>query len=149
MVAYADLILRDTTYLEAHCISLLEPICEAPDAWLKTLRWAGVPSLTPRMSKLPAECAFVASWGRFETCRAYVKRGWQVRNTPITALHHQPIRVRALDSWRWRKRKDRARGAATRPTIAERYIDNGGLLVRAVSRRGRVLQTVEQAAYQE
>jgi anaerobic selenocysteine-containing dehydrogenase len=45
MVAYADLILPDTTYLERHdCISLLDrPICEA-DAAADAIRW---PVLTP------------------------------------------------------------------------------------------------------
>ena len=40
MVAYADLILPDTTYLERHdCISLLDrPICEA-DAVADSIRW--------------------------------------------------------------------------------------------------------------
>ncbi|MXU66499.1 molybdopterin oxidoreductase family protein [Oceanomicrobium pacificus] len=40
MVAYADLILPDTTYLERHdCISLLDrPICE-PDAAADSIRW--------------------------------------------------------------------------------------------------------------
>jgi anaerobic selenocysteine-containing dehydrogenase len=40
MVAYADLILPDTTYLERHdCISLLDrPICEA-DAAADAIRW--------------------------------------------------------------------------------------------------------------
>ena len=40
MVAYADLILPDTTYLERHdCISLLDrPICEA-DAVADAIRW--------------------------------------------------------------------------------------------------------------
>ena len=40
MVAYADLILPDTTYLERHdCISLLDrPICEA-DAIADAIRW--------------------------------------------------------------------------------------------------------------
>ena len=40
MVAYADLILPDTTYLERHdCISLLDrPICE-PDAAGDAIRW--------------------------------------------------------------------------------------------------------------
>ncbi|MGR3761677.1 molybdopterin oxidoreductase family protein [Roseobacteraceae bacterium NS-SX3] len=43
MVAYADLILPDTTYLERHdCISLLDrPICEA-DAAADAIRWAVV-----------------------------------------------------------------------------------------------------------
>ena len=45
MVAYADLILPDTTYLERHdCISLLDrPICEA-DALADAIRW---PVITP------------------------------------------------------------------------------------------------------
>ena len=40
MVAYADLVLPDTTYLERHdCISLLDrPICE-PDAVADAIRW--------------------------------------------------------------------------------------------------------------
>jgi anaerobic selenocysteine-containing dehydrogenase len=40
MVAYADLILPDTTYMERHdCISLLDrPICEA-DAVADSIRW--------------------------------------------------------------------------------------------------------------
>ncbi|CAN0606691.1 unnamed protein product, partial [Ectocarpus sp. 12 AP-2014] len=40
MVAYADLVLPDTTYLERHdCISLLDrPICE-PDAVADSIRW--------------------------------------------------------------------------------------------------------------
>ena len=44
MVAYADLVLPDTTYLERHdCISLLDrPICE-PDGAADAIRWPVVP----------------------------------------------------------------------------------------------------------
>ncbi|GMG81189.1 molybdopterin oxidoreductase family protein [Paralimibaculum aggregatum] len=47
MVAYADLILPDTTYLERHdCISLLDrPVCE-PDAAADAIRWPVVPPET-------------------------------------------------------------------------------------------------------
>ena len=47
MVAYADLILPDTTYLERHdCISLLDrPICE-PDALADAIRWPVVDPAT-------------------------------------------------------------------------------------------------------
>ncbi|MCL1627717.1 molybdopterin-dependent oxidoreductase [Roseibaca sp. V10] len=48
MVAYADLILPDTTYLERHdCISLLDrPICEA-EALADSIRWPVVPPDRP------------------------------------------------------------------------------------------------------
>ena len=40
MVAYADLILPDTTYLERHdCISLLDRPCSEPDAVVDSIRW--------------------------------------------------------------------------------------------------------------
>ncbi|MEL6736369.1 MAG: molybdopterin oxidoreductase family protein, partial [Pseudomonadota bacterium] len=40
MVAYADLILPDTTYLERHdCISLLDRPCSEPEAVVDSIRW--------------------------------------------------------------------------------------------------------------
>ena len=57
MVAYADLVLPDTTYLERHdCISLLDrPISEA-DAAADAIRWPVVDA-RPRRARLPVGAA--------------------------------------------------------------------------------------------
>src|SRR5690606_38378370 len=52
MVAYADLVLPDTTYLERHdCISLPDRPISEPDAGQEAIRWP-VPETDPRVRRL-------------------------------------------------------------------------------------------------
>jgi sulfite dehydrogenase (quinone) subunit SoeA len=74
MVAYADLILPDTTYLERHdCISLLDrPICEA-EALADAIRW---PVVRPTAAcAASSRCCWI--WAIGWACRGWWGRGWQ------------------------------------------------------------------------
>ena len=67
MVAYADLILPDTTYLERHdCISLLDRPISEPDAVQDAIRWPVVRA-GPRRARLPDGAA--RSWRAAEAAR--------------------------------------------------------------------------------
>jgi sulfite dehydrogenase (quinone) subunit SoeA len=68
MVAYADLILPDTTYLERHdCISLLDrPICEA-EAAADAIRW---PVVEPDRDVRGFQSVLLSTSARGWACRA-------------------------------------------------------------------------------
>ena len=124
MVAYADLILPDTTYLERHdCISLLDrPICEA-EAAADAIRWPvvgadrDVKGFQSALIDLGARLdlpGFVTDDGsqKFEDYADYIVR------------HERRPDVGPLMGWRGNG-EETGRGAPN-PAQMERYIENGG-----------------------
>jgi sulfite dehydrogenase (quinone) subunit SoeA len=71
MVAFADLVLPDTTYLERHdCISLLDrPICEA-DAMADAIRWPVVEPERPAMKACAPSSRCCSTSARGSACPA-------------------------------------------------------------------------------
>jgi anaerobic selenocysteine-containing dehydrogenase len=124
MVAYADLVLPDTTYLERHdCISMLDRPISEPDAVQDAIRWPVVEpdrdvrgfqsvllDLGARL-KLPA---FVDNRGKaiYENYADYIVR------------HERRPGIGPLAGFRGRE-GDRAGRGASNPDQLKRYIENG------------------------
>ncbi|WP_147127252.1 molybdopterin oxidoreductase family protein [Shimia ponticola] len=130
MVAYADLILPDTTYLERHdCISLLDrPICEA-DAAADAIRWPviepdrDVKGFQSMLCELGAKLdlpGFVNEDGS----QKYADYGDYITN------HIRRPGVGPLAGWRGNG-DGQGRGEAN-PEQLQRYIDNGGFWIKHI-----------------
>ena len=130
MVAYADLVFPDTTYLERHdCISLLDrPICE-PDVMADSIRWPVVDPETQGENRdvrgfqsvlidlgarlgLPGMTNDDGS-AKFKDYADYM------------ANHERKPGVGPLAGWRGKKGKDHGRGEPN-PKQIDAYIENGG-----------------------
>ena len=124
MVAYADLIFPDTTYLERHdCISLLErPICEA-DAAADAIRW---PVLEPDRDVKGFQTALV-ELGVKMGLPGFVKDGEAVYKDYADYItnHERRPGVGPLAGFRGADGKGKGRGAPN-PDQIQNYIDNGG-----------------------
>ncbi len=125
MVAYADLILPDTTYLERHdCISLLDrPICEA-DAIADSIRW---PVIEPDRDVRGFQSVLVDLGARLNLPGFVNDDGsakYQDYADYITNHERRPG-IGPLAGFRGKDGKDVGRGAAN-PDQIQAYIDNGG-----------------------
>ncbi len=127
-VAYADLILPDTTYLERHdCISLLDrPICEA-EAAADSIRWPvvepdrDVRGFQTALIQLGAKLGlpgFVTDDGspKFEDYADYIQN------------HERRPGVGPLAGWRGEDGEKSGRGEPN-PNQLEKYIENGGFWI--------------------
>jgi anaerobic selenocysteine-containing dehydrogenase len=145
MVAYADLILPDTTYLERHdCISLLDrPICEA-DAAADAIRWPvvepdrdvrGFQSVLLDLGARLGLPGFVAEDGsaKYADYADYMVR------------HERRPGIGPLAGWRG-DGEDHGRGAPNPDQIAK-YIENGGFWTAHVPDEARYMKPWN-AAYQ-
>jgi anaerobic selenocysteine-containing dehydrogenase len=127
-VAYADLILPDTTYLERHdCISLLDrPICEA-EAAADSIRW---PVVEPDRDVRGFQTALIQLGARlglpgminedgspkFEDYADYIQN------------HERRPGVGPLAGWRGKDGDKSGRGEPN-PNQLEKYIENGGFWI--------------------
>ena len=137
MVAYADLILPDTTYLERHdCISLLDrPICEA-DAAADAIRWPVVEPDRDVRGFQSALCDLGARLGlpafvNEDGSQKYADYGDYIVN------HMRRPGVGPLFGFRGAEGEKTGRGDVN-PNQLDRYIENGGFFVSHVP---------EEAAY--
>ena len=125
MVAYADLVLPDTTYLERHdCISLLDrPICE-PDAVADAIRWPvvepdrdvrGFQSVLLDLGARLGLPGMVNDDGsaRFKDYADYIRN------------HERKPGIGPLAGFRGEGGREEGRGAPN-PGQIDRYIENGG-----------------------
>ena len=127
MVAYADLILPDTTYLERHdCISLLDrPICEA-EAAADAIRW---PVVEPDRDVRGFQTALVQLGAKMglpgfvneDGSAKYKDYGDYIVN------HERRPGVGPLMGWRGNG-EETGRGAPN-PQQLDRYIENGGFAI--------------------
>ncbi|MGR3467709.1 MAG: molybdopterin oxidoreductase family protein, partial [Shimia sp.] len=130
MVAYADLVLPDTTYLERHdCISLLDrPICEA-DSAADAIRW---PVIEPDRDVKGFQSMLCELGGRLglpafvneDGSQKYADYGDYITN------HIRRPGVGPLAGWRGNGDSE-GRGEAN-PDQLQRYIDNGGYWMKHV-----------------
>jgi len=125
MVAYADLILPDTTYLERHdCISLLDrPICEA-DAAADAIRW---PVLEPDRDVRGFQSVLIDLANRMKLPGFVDEDGngkWADYADYITNHERRPG-VGPLAGFRGEDGDQFGRGAVN-PDQIDRYIENGG-----------------------
>lgn len=128
MVAYADLILPDTTYLERHdCISLLDrPICEA-DGLADAIRW---PVIEPDRNVKGFQSALCDLGARLglpgfvneDGSQKYADYGDYITN------HIRRPGIGPLAGWRGEDGNEHGRGEAN-PDQLNQYIENGGFFV--------------------
>lgn len=129
MVAYADLILPDTTYLERHdCISLLDrPICEA-DAAADAIRW---PVVEPDRDVRGFQTVLIQLANKLKL-PGFTDQDGNAKYTDYADYivnHERKPGIGPLAGWR-----DGAQGSGTgrgapNPEQLDRYIDNGGFWV--------------------
>jgi anaerobic selenocysteine-containing dehydrogenase len=128
MVAFADLILPDTTYLERHdCISLLDrPICEA-DALADAIRW---PVVEPDRDVRGFQSVLVDLGARLGLPGLTNPNGsaTYADYADYMVNHQRRPGVGPLAGWREADGSGKGRGAPNPDQIA-RYIENGGFWV--------------------
>ncbi len=132
MVAYADLILPDTTYLERHdCISLLDrPICEA-DAAADAIRWPVVEPDRDVKGFQSALCDLGARLG----LPGFVKEDGSQKYADYADYivnHERRPGIGPLAGWRLGEEgPQHGRGDVNRDQL-QRYIENGGFFAEHV-----------------
>ena len=128
MVAYADLILPDTTYLERHdCISLLDrPICEA-DAAADAIRW---PVVEPDRDVRGFQSVLIELANRM-SLPGFTNEDGTPKWTDYADYivnHERKPGIGPLAGFRGEDGDKEGRGAVN-PDQLNRYIDNGGFFV--------------------
>ncbi|WP_170427402.1 molybdopterin oxidoreductase family protein [Ruegeria arenilitoris] len=128
MVAYADLILPDTTYLERHdCISLLDrPICEA-EAAADAIRW---PVIEPDRDVRGFQSVLIDLANRLELPGFTKEDGgakW-VDYADYIVNHERKPGIGPLAGFRGENGDKEGRGEVN-PDQLNRYIENGGFYV--------------------
>ncbi|MCC5969361.1 MAG: molybdopterin-dependent oxidoreductase [Pararhodobacter sp.] len=129
MVAYADLILPDTTYLERHdCISLLDrPICEA-EAMADSIRWPVVEPERPGHAGVRGFQSVLLDLGHRLGLPGMVNPDGSAKfrdYAEYMVMHERRPGVGPLTGWRGENGDQTGRGAPN-PAQLQRYIDNGG-----------------------
>ncbi|MWD28598.1 molybdopterin-dependent oxidoreductase [Aquicoccus sp. SCR17] len=128
MVAYADLILPDTTYLERHdCISLLDrPICEA-DAAADAIRW---PVVEPDRDVKGFQTALIELGVKLRLPGFVDEDGQAIYRDYADYMvnHERRPGVGPLAGWRDPDGSGQGRGKPN-PEQLDRYIENGGFWV--------------------
>ncbi|HBB84513.1 MAG TPA: formate dehydrogenase, partial [Sulfitobacter sp.] len=147
MVAYADLILPDTTYLERHdCISLLDrPISEA-DAAADAIRWPVVEPNRDVRGFQSALCDLGAKLGLPGFVNEDGSQKYKDYADYITSHERRPG-IGPLAGFRGEDGKDVGRGAPN-PEQIDRYIENGGFFVNHIP-EGANYYKPWNAAYQD
>ncbi|MGR3629372.1 MAG: molybdopterin oxidoreductase family protein [Sulfitobacter sp.] len=147
MVAYADLILPDTTYLERHdCISLLDrPISEA-DAAADAIRWPVVEPNRDVRGFQSALCDLGAQLGLPGFVNEDGTQKYKDYADYITSHERRPG-IGPLAGFRGEDGKDAGRGAPN-PEQIDRYIENGGFFVNHIP-EGANYYKPWNAAYQD
>ncbi|MEM7195588.1 MAG: molybdopterin oxidoreductase family protein [Pseudomonadota bacterium] len=130
MVAYADLVLPDTTYLERHdCISLLDrPICE-PEAMADSIRWPVVDPATQAEGRdvRGFQSVLIELGGRLGLPGMVNDDGSpKYKDYADYITHHErKPGVGPLSGWRGAEGECHGRGAPN-PNQIQKYIENGG-----------------------
>ncbi|MFN3954826.1 MAG: molybdopterin oxidoreductase family protein [Pararhodobacter sp.] len=132
MVAFADLVLPDTTYLERHdCISLLDrPICEA-EALADAIRWPVVAPERPGHAGVRGFQSVLLDLGARLGLPGMVREDGSPRYRDYADYmvnHERRPGVGPLAGWRGADGTATGRGAPN-PAQLERYIANGGFFV--------------------
>ncbi|MEM9145350.1 MAG: molybdopterin oxidoreductase family protein [Pseudomonadota bacterium] len=150
MVAFADLIFPDTTYLERHdCISLLDrPICE-PDCAADAIRWPVVePDTQGEGRDVRGFQSVLLDLGGRLALPGFVKDGQPIYKdyADYMVRHERRPGVGPLAGWRGNGTQE-GRGAPNADQL-ERYIENGGFWTAHVPENARFMKPFNQA-YQD
>ena len=124
MVAYADLVLPDTTYLERHdCISLLDRPISEPDSVNDAIRW---PVLEPDRDVRPFQSVLIDLAARLRLPGFVDHRGQALYKdyADYIVRHERRPGIGPLAGFRGSEGKQAGRGAVN-PDQLQRYIDNG------------------------
>ena len=124
MVAYADLVLPDTTYLERHdCISLLDRPISEPDAVQDAIRW---PVVAPDRDVRPFQSVLLDLGARLKLPAFVDSRGKALYRdyADYIVRHERRPGIGPLAGFRGAK-GDRVGRGAINPDQLQRYIDNG------------------------
>ncbi len=151
MVAYADLILPDTTYLERHdCISLLDrPICEA-EALADSIRWPVVEPKRPGHAGVRGFQSVLLDLGHRLGLPGMVAEdgGPKYRDYADYMVNHERRPgVGPLAGWREPDGSGKGRGAPN-PDQLQRYIENGGFWIDHIAPEAQFFKPWN-AAYQD
>jgi len=146
MVAYADLILPDTTYLERHdCISLLDrPICEADHA-ADAIRW---PVVEPDRDVRGFQSVLVDLAGRLGLPGFVTDDGRAKYADYADYIVHHQRRPGVGPLMGYRSTGDAVGRGAPNPNQINAYIANGGFFVAEVPAEARFFKPWNRA-YQE
>ncbi|MCW1933474.1 molybdopterin oxidoreductase family protein [Pararhodobacter zhoushanensis] len=146
MVAYADLVLPDTTYLERHdCISLLDRPISEPDAMADAIRW---PVVEPDRDVRGFQSVLLDLGVRLGL-PGMVREDGSARYRDYADYmtnHERRPGVGPLAGWRG-DGTGKGRGAPN-PDQIQRYIDNGGFFTAHVPQNAQFFKPWN-AAYQE
>nr|WP_280951198.1 molybdopterin oxidoreductase family protein [Pararhizobium haloflavum] len=147
MVAYADLVLPDTTYLERHdCISLLDrPICEA-DAAADAIRW---PVVEPDRDVRGFQTVLLQLGVKLGLPGMTAEDGSAIYKdyADYITRHERKPGVGPLAGFRGENGEKSGRGAPN-PEQIQRYIDNGGFWVNHIPDEALYFK-MANAAYQD
>ena len=147
MVAFADLVLPDTTYLERHdCISLLDrPICEA-EALADSIRW---PVVAPDRDVRPFQSVLLDLGARLGLPGMVTPDGSpKYRDYADYITHHERRPgIGPLAGWRCPDGTGQGRGAPN-PDQIDRYIENGGFWIDPIPNDAQFFKPWN-AAYQD
>ncbi|MEM6637850.1 MAG: molybdopterin oxidoreductase family protein [Pseudomonadota bacterium] len=146
MVAYADLILPDTTYLERHdCISLLDrPICEA-EAAADAIRW---PLIEPDRDVRGFQSVLVDLGARLNLPGFVNEDGSAKYRDYADYITHHIRRPGVGPLAGWRGNGEGAGRGEANPDQLQRYIDNGGFWIEHVPQEATFYKPWNRA-YQE
>lgn len=128
MVAYADLVLPDTTYLERHdCISLLDRPISEPDAAADSIRW---PVIAPDRDVRGFQSVLLDLGGRLGLPGFVDENGGAkyADYADYMVNHQRKPGVGPLAGFRGTDGECAGRGAPNKDQL-QRYIDNGGFWV--------------------
>ena len=150
MVAYADLILPDTTYLERHdCISLLDrPICEA-EAAADAIRWPVVEPERPGHAGVRGFQSVLLDLGARLGLPGMVEEDGSPKFADYAdylVRHERRPGVGPLSGWRG-DGSEHGRGAPN-PEQLQRYIENGGFWIGHIPDEAQFMKPWN-AAYQD
>ena len=143
MVAFADLILPDTTYLERHdCISLLDrPICE-PDAVADSIRW---PVTEPDRDVRGFQSVLLEIGGRLGLNGMTGEDGKPLYTDYADYIinHQRKPGIGPLAGFRGEGGQQSGRGAPN-PQQLDAYIDNGGFWMEELPEAARFYKHANQ-----
>ncbi len=150
MVAYADLILPDTTYLERHdCISLLDrPICEA-EAAADAIRWPVLEPDRPGHAGVRGFQSVLVDLANRLGLPGFVDEEGRAkyRDYADYMINHER-RPGVGPLMGWRGNGDQTGRGAPNPDQLDRYIENGGFCIEHVPDDAQFFKPWN-AAYQE
>ncbi|HEV7255515.1 MAG TPA: molybdopterin oxidoreductase family protein [Mesorhizobium sp.] len=146
-VAYADLVLPDTTYLERHdCISLLDRPISEPDAVQDAIRW---PVLTPDRDVRPFQSVLIDLGARLKLPAFVDHRGQALYHdyADYITRHERRPGIGPLAGFRGPDGDKAGRGAVN-PDQIERYKENGAFFSAHVPPEARFFKHANRA-YQD